>query len=565
MTDSVTAPEGQPRYFRNDFGALDEMQTLRWEPALAVSVVIPAYGSQDKLDLVLAALSAQSYPRELLEVVVVDDGSSPPLRLPDIRPERTRLVTSPAHEWGIASAVNTGIEAAEGEIVLRVDADVLPSVRHVESHARWHHVADYLLVLGAVQFVIDPELAELSPEKVAAATAESRMGRVFGQCTIEESWAAERIRQTDRLRQLEGRAYSVANGASVSFRKTFWKEVGGLRTDLRLGEDTEFGYRIAQYGGVIVPEQEAVAWHLGASTSITSGEQAARVRNPPMANSIPLQRHLRKTVGRQWEVPFVEVTVDAVGADYESVKATVDSLLADGEADLSVTVNGTWSLLSSRRYSPLRDEHVDLRLLQQDYAADGRVALVEDVERVHPTAPFRLLVRPGVTIAPGSVGAMVDVAELRRVGMVNVVVTGSEERFPVVLERTAALSRAKRLAGPEESLFDAVDAVWGIWFASGDEWAVAPGAASGAATPAAKTATEVTKLREKLAKAEAEVSRQRERAEKWKEKSQNLQKMTTQWQELAETWRGRARSSTRYPLVPAPVRRLARRVLGRTR
>jgi hypothetical protein len=53
----------QPRIRHNDYTALD---------------VIPAYGHQDKLDLVLAGLAAQSYPDYLIEVIV------------DHRPGRTR-------------------------------------------------------------------------------------------------------------------------------------------------------------------------------------------------------------------------------------------------------------------------------------------------------------------------------------------------------------------------------------------------------------------------------------------------------------------------------------------
>ena len=45
----------QPRIRHNDYTALD---------------VIPAYGHQDKLDLVLAGLAAQSYPDYLMEVIV---------------------------------------------------------------------------------------------------------------------------------------------------------------------------------------------------------------------------------------------------------------------------------------------------------------------------------------------------------------------------------------------------------------------------------------------------------------------------------------------------------------
>lgn len=556
MTDLADDRE-RPRIFRNDYGPLTVPRIGEWEPSLPVSVVIPALGGQDKLDLVLAALSEQTYPSHLMEAVVVDDGTEPPLTLPEHRPERTRLLRTPEGQWGISGAVNTGIEAAEGDIILRVDSDTLLSRVHVESQARWHHRADYLMVLGAIIYVTDPELAGLTPGDVAAATAAGRLGQRFAPCQVEENWGAERIRSTDRLTQLDARAYSVANGPSVSFRKAFWKEVGGLREDLLLGEDTELGYRFAQYGAVLIPDRNATAWHFGATTAMTRPDDADRARMPAVANCIPLNRHLRKAVGHVWEVPLVEVVVDADGAAHEDVCATVDSLLADRAADLAVTVTGDWNIPDAGRYPALDDPDADARLPQRYFAGDPRVAFAARIDGRFPTAPFRLAFRAGITVLPGAVPQLVELAESRRVGLIEIVITGGEDEFQVAFERTAALARARRLRLPGESVLDAVDAVWGVWFASGDDWFQMPGAPDGTEAKTAEAASEVERLRIRLAAAELEIARQRERAEKWKDKSQNHLKMVNHWKELAETWRGRARSSNR-PTDLGPLRRLAR-------
>jgi hypothetical protein len=60
----------QPRIRHNDYSALKVPPLGDWNPVLGVSIVIPAYGHQDKLDLVLAGLAAQSYPDHLMEVIV---------------------------------------------------------------------------------------------------------------------------------------------------------------------------------------------------------------------------------------------------------------------------------------------------------------------------------------------------------------------------------------------------------------------------------------------------------------------------------------------------------------
>ncbi len=61
-------------------------------PTMPVSVIIPYYQTPaETLARTLAALEGQSYPRELFEVIIVDDGSEPPLERP-----LSTLLTYPA-------------------------------------------------------------------------------------------------------------------------------------------------------------------------------------------------------------------------------------------------------------------------------------------------------------------------------------------------------------------------------------------------------------------------------------------------------------------------------------
>ncbi|WP_040703112.1 glycosyltransferase, partial [Nocardiopsis salina] len=123
-TSTVTAQPGAsegrglPYVVRNDYASVEVPVLGEWEPVLSVSVVLPAHGHQGKLDLVLAALSVQSYPSELLEVIVVDDGSPEPLRLGPVVPENVRLIRASEGAWGSAHAVNCGVEASTGDVVL---------------------------------------------------------------------------------------------------------------------------------------------------------------------------------------------------------------------------------------------------------------------------------------------------------------------------------------------------------------------------------------------------------------------------------------------------------------
>lgn len=84
-----------------------------------VSVVIPAFGRRDACRRAVESALNQSLAP--YEVVVVDDGSAPPLRL-DLADERVRLVRLPAN-MGPSVARNRGVKAATGDWVAFLDSD----------------------------------------------------------------------------------------------------------------------------------------------------------------------------------------------------------------------------------------------------------------------------------------------------------------------------------------------------------------------------------------------------------------------------------------------------------
>ena len=79
-----------------------------FRPSLPVSVIVPCFEAPDALTLTLAGLAGQDYPRELFEVVIVDDGSEPPLRRPASTPLDVKLVRQQRRGFGLARARNAG-------------------------------------------------------------------------------------------------------------------------------------------------------------------------------------------------------------------------------------------------------------------------------------------------------------------------------------------------------------------------------------------------------------------------------------------------------------------------
>ncbi len=90
-----------------------------------ISVVIPAYNIEDLLEKCVDSVAAQDYPMELLEIIVVDDGSTDGTgEKADLLAEKYPNV-SVIHKMngGSSSARNVGIEAATGDYLGFVDSD----------------------------------------------------------------------------------------------------------------------------------------------------------------------------------------------------------------------------------------------------------------------------------------------------------------------------------------------------------------------------------------------------------------------------------------------------------
>ncbi|MFW6382696.1 MAG: glycosyltransferase, partial [Haloferacaceae archaeon] len=95
-----------------------------------VSVVVPVYNDPEGLDATLDSLLAQTYPSDRYEVVVVDNDSGDETlavarSVADAHPDLVRVERETDVQSSYA-ARNTGIGAAEGDLLAFVDADVIP-------------------------------------------------------------------------------------------------------------------------------------------------------------------------------------------------------------------------------------------------------------------------------------------------------------------------------------------------------------------------------------------------------------------------------------------------------
>ena len=457
----------------NDYGPLTRPADT-WEPELSVSIVIPAHGQQDKLDVTLASLAAQTYPARLLEVVVVDDGSDPPLRLPQLRPEPTRIVAPLPGGWASAHATNSGAAQSDGDVILRLDADMLAYPDHVEAQMRWHHTADYLAVLGHKRFV-DYEAGDLVPAAVFEAARDGKAGELFDFEHSQPQWIEQIIDATGGLRQADHRAFRILVGASFSVHRNLFTAAGGMDADVLLGSDTIFGYRLHQAGAVFVPDDRSSAWHLGPRQIAARGALAKAYRRPRIANRVPELDLKRPRAARGWETPLADVVIDTADATAD-LESTVDTLLCGTAPDIRITLTGDWPEPHTGRHPMLDDPDLDARLLLESFRGEHRVHFAP-AHAPDPNVPYVIHMPAAARPGPDTVTALVAYANRHRLGLVEVAAPEGAIR----LERTAAAARAAHLGVD-------IDAVWGSARLAGPlSDVLAPSGAAGSRTGDARS------------------------------------------------------------------------------
>jgi len=113
-------------------------------PQTKISVIIPARNEEKNIGPLLQAIQEQTYPSSLFEVIVVDDHSSDATA--NIVQQFPAVKLIQLKEDGINSykkkAIETGIAAAAGDLIVTTDADCLPSPNWLKTIAAFKEEKD---------------------------------------------------------------------------------------------------------------------------------------------------------------------------------------------------------------------------------------------------------------------------------------------------------------------------------------------------------------------------------------------------------------------------------------
>ena len=446
--------------FRNHWREVFDGTTPEgWEPTLSVSVVIASYNSAT-LPFTLASLAAQDYPEHLLDVVVVDDGSEPPVELGEFVPKNLQVIrVADGEGWGRSNATDIGIKATTGDIIYWVDADMVLFSDNVRQHAKWAHFIPEAATIGNKGFV---EEWDFTPERVYNAVRDGSIADYYDRETLHRHWSLDIFDKTDDLNESDGRNYSTHMGACASVTRTVYDRTHGQDTRLHLGEDTEIAYQLWQAGAVFIPVNEALTWHLGRATVQDRSVQVAHINDVYFAERMPIPRGRRKARNRQWEVPLLRVVVEFDLETAHLARPCVDRILQSVETDMTVDLVGPWGLLHEGRRKIFADPLMELYLVHEWYRADGRVNLVETApESVFPS-PFRIDVPVTAGLSPDAIRQIYRRIDGDRLGLVRYFTPGRTGKDVVTAWNTAAIERAKSYVSDSVTLEEAIDASWGV-------------------------------------------------------------------------------------------------------
>ena len=272
----------------NDWSALVPPAGTRWTPSLRVSICIPARNPSN-LRRVLDALALQTYPSALMEVVIADDGSDPPITATGDYPFPVSVMRlQRTLTFGAGRGRNAAAGRASGDLLMFLDADVVPERQVIASYARWFVDRSDVMAMGLCRFA---DMKDLTDEEFCRLVATDGLGGHFAGREIDhQEWRENTLRSTDDLRIEAIDAFRIVIGATFAITAAQYWAVGGFRElGIRGIEDTEFGYRVHANGAVMVFDRDALHWHQGRrNMNLDRKEQIRRIRKPYVERLLPV-------------------------------------------------------------------------------------------------------------------------------------------------------------------------------------------------------------------------------------------------------------------------------------
>lgn len=209
-----------------------------------ISIMIPTFNRKGVLLEALLSLNKIDYPKDLFEVVVVNDGSTDGTEKA-IKSIRKKINYNFRYfnggRRGISHAKNIAIKKAEGEIIVSTDDDCLFEKTWLKKLIKPLNNPN----IGAAG---GPDRA-IKNENVLAKSIDFAFSSFIGSGGIHGRFLKVKL----------GNTYPP--GCNMAFKREVVKKIGYFDEALAPGEDTDYNHRIEKAGLKLVHVPKAFVWH----------------------------------------------------------------------------------------------------------------------------------------------------------------------------------------------------------------------------------------------------------------------------------------------------------------
>jgi glycosyltransferase involved in cell wall biosynthesis/predicted Zn-dependent protease/GR25 family glycosyltransferase involved in LPS biosynthesis len=320
-----------------------------------VSIIIPAYNRCQLLANTLAALTHQTYPAHLTEIIVVDDGSDDAI-FAVIKKYESRLNLYYARQadagYQLSAARNIGVRFATGDAIVIMDADILPLEQDIENYMRVLHVTDNAILLGHRKYVNSSgitddailenietakQLPSIQPDNDVAPANKNQEGDIV-------DWRFSAYEKTNYLIDDLWPFHKVV-GATFALPRSLLDKAGYFDEEFNAWgcEDNEFGYRLYNEGAYFIPMLDVLALHQEPLDGIvkTDSQNYRKMGFDKMrlvrSRKSPAPIHRLYLPGEKFDIPKVSLYIPAYNAATYIVDA-VQSCLKQNFEDMEVVV-----------------------------------------------------------------------------------------------------------------------------------------------------------------------------------------------------------------------------------
>jgi len=325
---------------------------------LTASIIIPVYNRHQILANTLAALLHQTYPRELMQIIVVDDGSDDAF-LDVVKKYETRLditlARQPDKGFRVAAARNLGIRLSKGDAIVFIDADILPCPTDIEKYMELLHVSDDSVLIGHRRYV---DVSSITDDEIAKDISvvttlpninpNNDVADYKDESGASLDWRVPTYNKNNYLKN-DLWPFTKAAGGNLAISKALIDKGGFVDEAFKAWgcEDGEYGFRMFNSGAYFIPMMDIVSLHQeplseASDKESSSEEESFRAVGHKVTQellkdkcSVPYIRQYQP--GRLYEVPKVSIYIPAYNAEQYIVQA-VNSCLEQSYKDLEVCI-----------------------------------------------------------------------------------------------------------------------------------------------------------------------------------------------------------------------------------